>query len=180
MFEIEETPIGGCLKILPIVREDRRGVFVKTFHVDAFRELGLPTVFAEAYFSVSHRNVLRGLHFQIPPMDHEKIVYCAEGEVLDAVVDLRRASPTYGQHILISLRAAEGTMLYIPRGMAHGFCTRSEHAVMMYQVTSVYAPACDAGIRWDSAGISWDIENPVISERDMGFPALSDFVSPFD
>ena len=71
-------------------------------------------------------------------------------------------------------------MIYIPRGMAHGFLTLSDEAVMMYKVTSVYAPAFDAGIRWDSAGIPWDIENPVISERDMGFPALSDFVSPFD
>lgn len=180
MFKVEETPLKGCLKICPIVREDRRGAFVKTFHVDAFRELGLPTVFAEAYFSISHRNVLRGLHFQTPPMDHEKIVYCTEGEVLDAVVDLRRSSLTYGQHALFTLRASEGTMLYIPRGMAHGFCTRSECAVMMYQVTSVYAPACDAGIRWDSAGIPWEIEDPVISERDMSFPTLTDFVSPFE
>lgn len=180
MFKVEETPLKGCLKICPIVREDRRGAFVKTFHVDAFRELGLPTVFAEAYFSVSHRNVLRGLHFQTPPMDHEKIVYCTEGEVLDAVVDLRRSSLTYGQHIVIPLRASEGTMLYIPRGMAHGFCTYSDNAVMMYHVTSVYAPAFDAGIRWDSAGIPWEIENPVISERDMAFPALADFVSPFE
>ena len=180
MFKVEETPLKGCLKICPIVREDRRGAFVKTFHVDAFRELGLPTVFAEAYFSVSHRNVLRGLHFQTPPMAHEKIVYCTEGEILDAVVDLRCSSPTYGQHIVIPLRASEGTMLYIPRGMAHGFCTHSDNAVMMYHVTSVYAPAFDAGIRWDSAGIPWEIENPVISERDMAFPALADFVSPFE
>lgn len=71
-------------------------------------------------------------------------------------------------------------MLYIPRGMAHGFCTHSDNAVMMYHVTSVYAPAFDAGIRWDSAGIPWEIENPVISERDMAFPALADFVSPFE
>ena len=171
--------MGGCLKILPIVREDRRGVFVKTFHVDAFRELGLPTVFAEAYFSVSHRNVLRGLHFQTPPMDHEKIVYCTEGEVLDAVVDLRRSSPTYGQHIVIPLRASEGTMLYIPRGMAHGFLTLSDEAVMMYKVTSVYAPACDAGIRWDTAGIDWGVSSPLLSERDQGFVSLADFSSPF-
>ena len=168
MFKVEETPLKGCLKICPIVREDRRGAFVKTFHVDAFRELGLPTVFAEAYFSVSHRNVLRGLHFQTPPMDHEKIVYCTEGEVLDAVVDLRRSSLTYGQHALFTLRASEGTMLYIPRGMAHGFLTLSDE------------PACDAGIRWDSAGIPWEIEDPVISERDMSFPTLTDFVSPFE
>ena len=94
MFDVEETALQGCVRILPVVREDSRGVFIKTFHVEVFRQLGLPTSFAEEYFSVSRRGVLRGLHFQTPPMDHEKIVCCAEGEVTDAVVDLRRSSPT--------------------------------------------------------------------------------------
>ena len=179
MFQIQETSLEGCLRILPHVREDRRGLFIKTFHIEAFRTLGLPTSFAEEYFSVSKRGVLRGLHFQTPPMAHEKIVCCAQGEVLDAVVDLRRSSPTYGQHALFSLNSAEGAMLYIPKGMAHGFYTVSETALMIYQVTSVYAPDCDAGICWDSAGIPWNAEHPALSERDQGFPALTDFVSPF-
>lgn len=179
MFTVQETDLKGCLRILPIVREDSRGTFIKTFHMDEFRSLGLPTSFAEEYFSVSRRGVLRGLHFQTPPMDHEKIVYCAEGEVTDAVVDLRRSSPTYGKYALFDLKSSEGTMLYIPKGMAHGFYTRSSTALMLYQVTSVYAPACDAGIRWDTAGIPWEDASPILSERDQNFPALADFVSPF-
>jgi dTDP-4-dehydrorhamnose 3,5-epimerase len=179
VFDVEETALQGCVRILPVVREDSRGVFIKTFHVEVFRQLGLPTSFAEEYFSVSRRGVLRGLHFQTPPMDHEKIVCCAEGEVTDAVVDLRRSSPTYGKYALFHLKSSEGTMLYIPKGMAHGFYTRSSTALMLYQVTSVYAPACDAGIRWDTAGIPWDVEHPILSERDQSFPALADFVSPF-
>ena len=179
MFDAEETSLPGCLRICPIVRADRRGTFVKTFHVEEFRQLGLPTSFAEEYFSVSQHGVLRGLHFQIPPMEHEKIVYCAQGEVLDAVGDLRRGSPTYGRHELFHLCAEEGTMIYIPKGMAHGFYVLSENALMMYQVTSVYAPDCDAGVRWDSAGIPWNTVHPILSERDTSFPPLDEFVSPF-
>ena len=179
MFDAEETSLPGCLRICPIVRADRRGTFVKTFHVEEFRQLGLPTSFAEEYFSVSQRGVLRGLHFQIPPMEHEKIVYCAQGEVLDAVVDLRSGSPTYGRHELFHLCAEEGTMIYIPKGMAHGFYVLSENALMMYQVTSVYAPDCDAGVRWDSAGIPWHAAHPILSERDTLFPSLDEFASPF-
>ena len=179
MFDAEETSLPGCLRICPIVRADRRGTFVKTFHVEEFRQLGLPTSFAEEYFSVSQHGVLRGLHFQIPPMEHEKIVYCAQGEVLDAVVDLRRGSPTYGRHELFHLCAEEGTMIYIPKGMAHGFYVLSENALMMYQVTSVYAPDCDAGVRWDSAGIPWNAADPILSERDTLFPSLDAFASPF-
>ena len=180
MFDVRETSLKGCLRILPRVRADERGVFIKTFHIEAFQKLGLPTSFAEEYFSVSQKNVLRGLHFQMPPIDHEKMVCCAQGEVMDAVVDLRRSSPTYGQHVLVPMNASEGTMLYIPKGMAHGFYTRSETALMLYQVTSVYAPECDAGIRWDSAGIPWETDDPLTSERDQKFPALVDFVSPFE
>lgn len=179
MFDAEETSLPGCLRICPIVRADRRGTFVKTFHVEEFRQLGLPTSFAEEYFSVSQHGVLRGLHFQIPPMEHEKIVYCAQGEVLDAVVDLRRGSPTYGRHELFHLCAEEGTMIYIPKGMAHGFYVLSENALMMYQVTSVYAPDCDGGVRWDSAGIPWNAAHPILSERDTLFPTLDEFASPF-
>lgn len=98
---------------------------------------------------------------------------------MDAIVDLRRSSPTYGQHVLVPMNASEGTMLYIPKGMAHGFYTLSDTALMLYQVTSVYDPDCDAGIRWDSAGIPWETDDPLTSERDQKFPALADFVSPF-
>ena len=98
----------------------------------------------------------------------------------DAVVDLRRSSPTYGKYALFHLKSSEGTMLYIPKGMAHGFYTRSSTALMLYQVTSVYAPACDAGIRWDTAGIPWDVEHLFCRNGISRFPvSLSDFVSPF-
>ncbi len=161
------------------MREDARGSFTKVFHEGAFRELGLTTEFREEYFSVSKKNVLRGLHFQLPPADHEKLVWCMRGKVLDVVLDLRRASATYGTHQCFVLAGDSGEMLYIPRGMAHGFLTLSDEAVMMYKVTSVYAPDFDEGIRWDTAGIEWGISSPILSERDQEFGALEYFSSPF-
>lgn len=179
MFQALETPLMGCLEIRPRVSEDTRGRFVKTFHQPAFQEFGLDVQWAEEYYSVSHRGVLRGLHFQLPPHDHEKLVYCVFGEVLDAAVDLRLGSPTYGQHVTFRLDAQQATMIYLPRGLAHGFFTLSEKAILMYKVSSVYSPQHDAGIRWDTAGIQWPVDTPVLSDRDQNFPALKNFSSPF-
>ena len=168
IFTREKTRLAGCYVLRTKVREDMRGSFTKVYHEGAFRELGLTTEFREEYFSVSKRNVLRGLHFQLPPADHEKLVWCMSGKVLDVVLDLRRASSTYGAHQSFMLSGSSGEMIYIPRGMAHGFLT-----------LSVYAPACDAGIRWDTAGIDWGVSSPLLSERDQGFVSLADFSSPF-
>ena len=179
LFAREDTGLAGCCVVRAKVREDARGSFTKVYHEEAFRELGLATDFREEYYSVSKKDVLRGMHFQLPPADHEKLVWCMSGKVLDVVLDLRRASSTYGAHQSFMLSGSSGEMIYIPRGMAHGFLTLSDEAVMMYKVTSVYAPACDAGIRWDTAGIDWGVSSPLLSERDQGFVSLADFSSPF-
>jgi len=178
-MRIVPTPIPGCLQLLPDVLRDERGSFVKTFHQDVFRENGLATDFAEEYYSVSYKRVLRGLHFQRPPKDHVKLVYCVTGTVLDAVLDLRLGSPTYGEHAAIELSAEKGNLLYIPKGLAHGFYTKSDLAVMLYKVTTVYAPEHDTGVLWNSAGIQWADEEPILSSRDRGFLKLRDFQSPF-
>ncbi len=179
MFEFRSLPLSGCFEIQPKIFKDQRGTFVKTFHVDLFAQHGLNTEWKEEYYSVSHNGVLRGLHFQLPPHDHEKLVYCPSGSVLDAVVDLRKGSPTFAHHALITLSADKANMIYIPRGLAHGFYTLSESATVMYKVATVYAPEHDTGIRWDSAGIPWPSNNPVISDRDSKFIRLDDFKSPF-
>ena len=179
MFKLQKTGIPGCFEIACPLFEDERGSFVKTFHVDFFSELSLATHFAEEYYSKSRKDVLRGLHFQLPPMDHEKLVYCLSGSVLDAVLDIRVDSPTFGEHRLIELSADKGNMVYMPRGIAHGFLVTSDHAVMQYKVTSVYSSAHDSGILWDSAGIYWPASRPILSARDSSFPAFSDFISPF-
>jgi dTDP-4-dehydrorhamnose 3,5-epimerase len=171
--------LGGCFVVQPSFSQDERGTFVKTFHARRFAELGLPTAWSEEYYSSTRKGVIRGMHFQTPPHDHEKLVYCMQGRVLDVVLDLRKSSPTYGQHFAVELESVRGQGLIIPKGMAHGFLALTEDALMAYKVTTVYAPDNDSGIRWDSFGFDWEVERPIISARDRTHPAFSDFVSPF-
>ncbi|NEO55108.1 MAG: dTDP-4-dehydrorhamnose 3,5-epimerase [Okeania sp. SIO3B5] len=180
-MKLIETKLTGCYIIQPRVFQDERGSFVKTFHQETFEKYKLETKYVEEVYSISHQNVLRGLHFQIPPHDHTKLVYCLFGRVIDAVVDLRVGSPTYGQYETFELSQENAHILYIPTGFAHGFYTTSEKAILVYNLTSVYAPNHDRGVRWDSVGISWPLgeTNPIISERDRAFLPFSEFESPF-
>lgn len=179
MIKINETSIPGCFELIPNVFKDERGIFIKTFHEDVFAENGLNIHYAEEYYSFSYRGVLRGLHFQTPPFDHFKLVYCSQGEVMDAVVDLRIGSPTYGKYQTFMVSAEKGNMIYIPPGLAHGFLVVSHSAIMMYKVSTVYVKESDTGILWNSIGIPWPEEKPIISVRDSNFLPFSDFKSPF-
>lgn len=179
ILDLVATVIPGCVELRPRILEDARGRFVKVFNSEAFADHGFETAFAEEYYSVSRRGVIRGLHFQLPPMEHVKLVYCVDGRVQDVVIDLRNGSPTQGKHIVVELSAQAGNMLYIPKGLAHGFCALSESATLVYKVTSGYSPAHDTGILWDSAGIRWAERDPILSVRDRSLPRLADFVSPF-
>ncbi|MFZ3171874.1 MAG: dTDP-4-dehydrorhamnose 3,5-epimerase [Carboxydocellales bacterium] len=176
---VNQTKIPGCYEINPVVFQDERGVFVKTFHQDIYSNYKLETHFAEEYYSFSHHGVLRGLHFQIPPKDHTKLVYCVTGEVMDVVVDLRIGSPTFGEFEIFRISANKGNMLYIPSGLAHGFYVESENAILIYKVTTVYSQEHDTGIHWSSIGIPWPNKDPIISKRDNEFLALANFASPF-
>lgn len=178
-MQVIPTKIPGCYELQPRVLKDQRGYFVKTFHHDIFAEYGLETNFAEEYYSFSHQRVLRGLHFQLPPYEHTKLVYCVLGEVLDVVVDLRIGSPTVGQFVTFELSVEKANIIYIAPGLAHGFYVNSNSAIMVYKVTTVYSPEHDGGIRWDSVGIPWPDNHPILSERDRGFVPLHEFKSPF-
>lgn len=173
------TAIPGCFELLPKVHKDKRGTFVKTFHAPGFKKLGLHADFTEEFYSASKKGVLRGLHFQTPPQDHIKVVSCLRGEVLDAVLDLRKKSGTYGKHFTLKLNAEKGNMLYIPKGCAHGFYSLSADSVMLYKTSTIHSVENDAGILWNSAGIKWPGKKPLISPRDAAFPELRDFKSPF-
>ena len=178
-MELRSTPIPNCYEIKLVPRQDRRGLFLKTFRVDFFEKYNLATNYQEEYYSISHQRVLRGLHFQKPPHDHVKLVYCVAGEIMDAVVDLRKGSPTFGQFQTFRLSAEKANMVYIPKGLAHGFYVLSESAIVMYKVTTTYAPGFDAGLLWNSVGIPWPNSDPILSERDRSFVPLSEFTSPF-
>ncbi len=179
MFDVIETVLPGVRLLRPVVRGDARGRFVKIMHRDFFTAHGMSADYAEQYYSVSAQGVVRGLHFQLPPHHHHKLVACLSGEVRDVVLDLRRASATYGRHVTLELSGARGECVYIPSGCAHGFAVRAGPALLLYDVGSIHAPSHDSGLRWDSAGIDWGVAAPVVSESDAALPALRDFVSPF-
>ena len=178
-MEIAHTDIPGCYLVQARVTRDERGSFTKTFHAPRFAELGLRTDWQEEYFSTSARGVVRGLHFQVPPADHAKLVFCLMGEVLDVAVDLRRGSPAYGRAFGVRLNAKNGRGLYLPSGCAHGFLSVSEMSGMYYKVTSVHSPEHDAGIAWNSIDFDWGVVDPLLSPRDRNHPALADFDTHF-
>lgn len=179
-MKFEETRLQGCYRIRPIKSIDERGSFIKIFHETEFKKQNLETQFREEYYSLSKKNVLRGLHFQMPPMQYVKLVACLQGSVMDVVLDIRRGSPTYGMQEIFDLNADRGELIYIPPGFAHGFYVTSEFALMLYKVSAVYDSKCDTGILWNSAGIEWPCTNPIISRRDSSFGSLADLDSPFD
>ena len=178
-MNVRSIAIPGCYEIHPPVSNDERGSFVKTFNHELFVKHRLVTEWQEEYYTISRQRVLRGLHFQRPPHDHEKLVYCIDGVVLDVVVDLRVGSPAYGKHVMIELTADKANMIYIPRGLAHGFYVTTQSATMLYKVSTQYAQSHDTGILWNSAGIDWPDDNPVLSSRDQSFSTFNDFESPF-
>ena len=174
----EETGFDGLKVLRNFVSHDSRGIFVKTLNKGQFEQAGLHFEVQESYYSVSGKDVLRGMHFQLPPHAHQKLVYVTEGQILDVVVDLRATSATYQQIFSLTLEA-HTQALFIPQGFAHGFLTLSPTATVIYSVATGYEPSADAGIRWDSLGFTWPVSQPVISERDRAFPTLADFASPF-
>ena len=166
-----------CLS--PKVFRDQRGSFTKTWHPELLAAHGIHMPIAEEFYSVSRVNVLRGMHFQLPPHDHEKFVYCAAGRLLDVVIDLRRSTGSYGRIWAWELSAENGLIVYIPKGFAHGFLSLADGTVTVYKTSIVHAPSHDVGIRWDSFGFAWPTHAPILSERDRIHPALADFSSPF-
>ena len=179
LSKINESRIKGLFEITPKILSDVRGAFIKTYHKESFEEIGLEFDLAEQYFSTSKKGVIRGMHFQLPPYAHAKLVYCITGGVLDVLVDLRKGSPTFGQYDCFELSAEKHNILYMPVGLAHGFRALSDDVIMLYNVSTTYHKEEDTGIRWDSFGFDWKVENPVLSGRDLSFQSLHEFVSPF-
>ncbi len=175
MFQWDSLPLAGAFRITLPAFYDERGSFVKTFHADEFQAAGIPFELKESYFSFSKKDVIRGMHFQYPPFDHAKIVFCPAGAIQDVLLDLRRGSVTFGQFVSGELSAQNHQAFFIPRGFAHGFKALTDQAQTNYLVSSVYNRHNDAGIRYDSFGFDWGVQEPVISQRDLSFPALSDW-----
>lgn len=179
MWQFTPIPLAGAFVIdMPAFYDDRGG-FVKTFHETTLAEQGILFELKESYFSVSKKDVIRGMHFQTPPHQHAKIVFCPQGAILDVVIDLRAASPTYGQYYTQELSAENHKAYYIPEGFAHGFKSLTDDAITYYLVSSEYSKEHDTGILYNSFGFDWGVDNPVISARDLTFGKLEDWPGVF-
>jgi len=179
IMEFSKTEISGLYLIKPNKFEDIRGKFIKIFHKETFEAYELNVDFVESYYSVSQQNVIRGMHFQSPPHDHEKLIYVPVGSIMDVILDIRKESPTYGQYVTQKLSAENGYMFYIPKGCAHGFLSLEDNTNVTYMQTSMYAGDHDEGILYDSFGLDWNVSSPKISQRDESFIDFKDFISPF-
>ncbi len=174
----QSTDIPGCFVVPLFHHADPRGDFVKVFQSSNSGPIGDLTI-AELFWSRSARGVVRGMHFQIPPHAHTKLVTIISGTALDVVVDLRVGSPAFGQPHAFTLDASSPVAIVIPVGCAHGFQATSADATILYATSTEHVPEADRGIRWDTIGLPWPIADPMISARDAGFPALAEFESPF-
>lgn len=182
-MEVIKTAIEGLLVIKPRVFEDARGYFFESFSQRDFEAQVGKVNFVQDNESMSSYGVMRGLHFQRPPYTQSKLVRCVKGAVLDVAVDIRKGSPTYGQHVAIELSEENRLQFYIPQGFAHGFSVLTETAVFQYKCDNFYAPQADDGISIldRSLGIDWRIpvERAILSEKDTKHHLLKDFDSPF-
>lgn len=183
-MEIIKTDIEGVVILKPRVFTDSRGYFFESYSKKIFDALVRPVNFVQDNESCSTKGVMRGLHFQRPPFTQSKLVRCVRGAVLDVAVDIRKGSPTYGQHVAVELTEENHLQFFVPRGFAHGFAVLSDTAVFQYKCDNYYHPEADGGIsiRDNSLGIDWktDPGAAILSEKDLRSPVLAEFDSPFD
>jgi dTDP-4-dehydrorhamnose 3,5-epimerase len=176
-FTFTPLELDGLMLIQPKVFADARGHFQETYKESDFTIAGMPNKFVQDNQSLSYKNVIRGLHYQMPPYEQGKLVRCVYGEVLDVAVDIRKNSKTYGEWLTVLLSSENNSMIYIPPGFAHGFAVRSDIAIVNYKVTGgEYNHPSERGIIWNDPelDIRWGIDEPIISEQDKKLPLFQD------
>jgi dTDP-4-dehydrorhamnose 3,5-epimerase len=173
------TPIEGLIIIEPGIFKDDRGHFFESFNQAEFEKKGIRDNFVQDNQSLSHKGVLRGLHFQNAPFEQGKLVRVASGSVLDIAVDIRRSSPTFGKYFAIELNSTTNLMLWIPPGFAHGFMTLENNTLFLYKCTNFYNRTAESGIRFDDPdlNIQWGERNPVLSEKDLKLQSFKEFIN---
>ncbi|MBM3430867.1 MAG: dTDP-4-dehydrorhamnose 3,5-epimerase [Bacteroidetes bacterium] len=180
-MEIKEEKIKGVYSIFPKIYGDERGYFFESFNKERYAALLSDFSFVQDNESCSGKNVVRGLHFQEPPFVQGKLVQVSRGKALDIAVDIRKSSPTYGQHVKVILCAKQKNQLWIPPGFAHGFCSLEDDTVFSYKCTNYYSPQHERSILWNdkTLNIDWEILDPMVSEKDKKGLIFSDLISPF-
>ena len=181
-FRKIETGLPGLVIVEPDVFGDHRGYFKETYNASSFEAIGLKLDFRQDNISFSGKGILRGLHFQAPPHAQGKLVQVLRGEALDVAVDIRKGSPTYGQHRTILLTGDNHKMFYVPPGFAHGFTTLSEECYFCYKCTDIYHKPAEGGLMWNDPAlkIDWQTTEPVLSEKDQYYVPFKEFNSPFE
>jgi len=176
-----KQPLEGVFLIEPAIFKDERGYFFESYNENAFLKAGINSRFVQDNQSKSNKGVLRGLHFQNPPFDQGKLVRVVKGAVSDVIVDIRKKSPTYGQHLTILLSEENQQMLWIPPGFAHGFVTLEDNTLFFYKCTNVYNKASEGGIIWNDPdlNIDWGFENPLVSPKDAELSHFKELISLF-
>ena len=182
---VEKTALDGVLVIVPARHGDDRGFFSETYHRAAFREIGVDCDFMQDNHSLSRvPGTIRGLHFQIAPFGQAKLVRVVRGAIFDAVVDIRRSSPTYGVSCAVTLSAENGAQFFVPAGFAHGFCTLESDTEVFYKVDAPYSREHERGLRWNDPALAIDWPMPesgaTVLERDRMYPTLDAFPVFFD
>ncbi|MES2382568.1 MAG: dTDP-4-dehydrorhamnose 3,5-epimerase [Bacteroidota bacterium] len=180
-MQIKTTPIEGLLIIEPQVFNDPRGYFYESYNKEKMYAAGIDIEFVQDNQSLSQKGIVRGLHFQAAPFAQAKLVRVIQGAVMDVAVDIRKNSPTYGQHFAIELSAENKTMFYIPPGFAHGFETLADNTLFLYKCSNLYNKESEGGLLWndEQLNIKWQTKNPLVSDKDKVLPSLNNFISPF-
>lgn len=180
-MEVIKPNIEGLLVIKPDVYFDERGYFFENFNEKRFNDLGISDHFVQDNQSFSKKGVIRGLHFQCPPFAQSKLVRVIQGRVLDVAVDIRKGSPTYGQHFAVELTGENFLQFYIPTGFAHGFVALEDDTIFAYKCGEFYNKASEASIRFNDPdlNIDWKTDPSIISEKDLVGVSFKDFNSPF-
>jgi dTDP-4-dehydrorhamnose 3,5-epimerase len=165
-MEFKKTKLEGVIEIIPNLFEDDRGYFFESYNKELFIENGIDVDFVQDNQSMSSKGTLRGLHFQKPPYEQDKLVSVVRGSVMDVVVDLREDSPTYGQFETFELDSEKKNMVFVPKGFAHGFVSHEDNTIFTYKCSNFYNKESEGGIHYDSLNIDWGYENPIVSEKD--------------
>jgi dTDP-4-dehydrorhamnose 3,5-epimerase len=175
-FQFKQLSICGIMLIEPKLFKDPRGFFMETYKYSDFAQRGISELFVQDNLSRSAKGVLRGLHYQQNPHAQGKLVQCLRGSIFDVAVDIRKGSPEFGQWVSAELSGENNHMLYIPAGFAHAFVVLSESADVVYKCTKEYSPESDRGIIWNDPDIhiTWPVQDPLVSEKDMRHPSLKD------
>lgn len=180
-MQIEQTALSGLMIITPQRHGDDRGFFSESWNRRSLDAVGLrlPDFVQDNHSLSSQPGTLRGLHYQAPPHAQGKLVRCGRGRLFDVAVDIRQGSQTFGRWLGVELSFDNGRQLWIPPGFLHGFVTREPDTEIIYKCTAHYDRASDGGVHWNSLGIDWGLDDPILSDKDRGAPAFADWTSPF-